>query len=52
MFEPEQSEALQHQCVQAVSSHTQSLHGGPPLQHLRRVGKLVEGQAQVAQSLE
>ena len=52
MFDAEQPEALQGQRLQAVARHAELLHGGQPLQDLRHVAELVEGQPQVAQPLQ
>lgn len=52
VFDAEQSEVLQCERLQAVSSHAQLLHGGELLQNLGHVGELVEGKAYVAQPLK
>lgn len=52
VFDAQQSEILQRERLQAVSSHAQLLHGGELLQNLGHVGELVEGKAYVAEALQ
>lgn len=52
MFDAEQSEILQREGFQVVSSHAQLLHGSQLLEHLGHVVELVEGKAHVTQPLQ
>lgn len=52
VFDSQQAEGLQHELLHSVPGHAEALDAAQSLQHGRDAAELVEGEAEVAESLQ